>query len=466
MKVLLTNDDGIEADGLQALRRALLDVPEVELAVIAPGRQPLGDGALDHDPPAAVGRRRSTSATGRVGYATDGTPVDCVRFAKLGLIEGFEADVIVAGHQPRREPRRRHHVLGHGRRRARGRRCSACRRSPSRSSRRRASSTSASAASSTSPSPRAFAADVVDRARRRAAARGHAAEHQRPGGRPRRRRGRAPGQADLPRRAQAHRGGRERPAGATGSTATTPATHDEPGTDLAAVAAGRIAVTPLHFDLTDTERHGRARAARPVAAAGARPPKRWSERDGRRPPPRRGAARAGRAPRRSATTSSTTRRSATTSTTRCSASCSSSRRSTPSSSRPTRRPSASAAEPVSALREGPPRAADALAGQRALGRGAASPGSSGCARTWRARASRTPTFDLRLRAEDRRPGDLAALRGRRLRPRRDARQRRGRRGRHPQPAHDRVDPDAHRRRAAACSRCAARSTCRCRTSRR
>src|SRR5204862_797187 len=27
--------------------------------------------------------------------------------------------------------------------------------------------------------------------------------------------------------------------------------HDEPGTDLAAVAAGRIAVTPLHFDLTD-----------------------------------------------------------------------------------------------------------------------------------------------------------------------------------------------------------------------
>ena len=25
---------------------------------------------------------------------------------------------------------------------------------------------------------------------------------------------------------------------------------DEPGTDLAAVSAGRIAVTPLHFDLT------------------------------------------------------------------------------------------------------------------------------------------------------------------------------------------------------------------------
>ena len=30
-----------------------------------------------------------------------------------------------------------------------------------------------------------------------------------------------------------------------------PGFHDEPGTDLAVVAAGSIAVTPIHFDLTD-----------------------------------------------------------------------------------------------------------------------------------------------------------------------------------------------------------------------
>jgi 5'-nucleotidase len=29
-----------------------------------------------------------------------------------------------------------------------------------------------------------------------------------------------------------------------------PGFHDEPGTDLAAVAAGHIAVTPIHFELT------------------------------------------------------------------------------------------------------------------------------------------------------------------------------------------------------------------------
>src|SRR4029079_17146682 len=34
---------------------------------------------------------------GTSGYATDGTPVDCVRFARLGLIDGFEADLVVSG---------------------------------------------------------------------------------------------------------------------------------------------------------------------------------------------------------------------------------------------------------------------------------------------------------------------------------------------------------------------------------
>ncbi|MHB8532589.1 MAG: 5'/3'-nucleotidase SurE, partial [Solirubrobacteraceae bacterium] len=36
LNVLLTNDDGIEAEGLQSLRRALAALPDVRLAVIAP----------------------------------------------------------------------------------------------------------------------------------------------------------------------------------------------------------------------------------------------------------------------------------------------------------------------------------------------------------------------------------------------------------------------------------------------
>ena len=95
MKVLLTNDDGIQASGLNVLRRALLEVPGVDLAVIAPNsnrsatarsittRQPLWVEEIEFE-------------DGSTGFATDGTPVDCVRFAVLGLVES-PPDLIVSG---------------------------------------------------------------------------------------------------------------------------------------------------------------------------------------------------------------------------------------------------------------------------------------------------------------------------------------------------------------------------------
>ncbi|HEU4656764.1 MAG TPA: 5'/3'-nucleotidase SurE [Capillimicrobium sp.] len=96
MRVLLTNDDGIWADGLQALRRALLDVPEIELAVIAPdGNRSAMARSITTRRPLWV--ERVDFEDGTHGYATDGTPVDCVRLAKLGLVEGFEAEAIVSG---------------------------------------------------------------------------------------------------------------------------------------------------------------------------------------------------------------------------------------------------------------------------------------------------------------------------------------------------------------------------------
>src|SRR2546430_14071501 len=96
MRVLLTNDDGIEAAGLQALRKALLEVPEVELVVIAPdGNRSAMARAITTRRPLWV--QEVDVSDGTVGYATDGTPVDCVRLARLGLIEGFEAEMVVSG---------------------------------------------------------------------------------------------------------------------------------------------------------------------------------------------------------------------------------------------------------------------------------------------------------------------------------------------------------------------------------
>src|SRR3989440_10008482 len=96
MRVLLTNDDGIEAAGLQALRKALLELDGSELAVIAPyGNRSAMARSITTRRPLWV--KEVQFGDGTVGYATDGTPVDCVRLANLGLIEGFEAELVVSG---------------------------------------------------------------------------------------------------------------------------------------------------------------------------------------------------------------------------------------------------------------------------------------------------------------------------------------------------------------------------------
>ena len=96
MRVLLTNDDGIEADGLQCLRRTLLEIPGIELAVVAPdGNRSAMARSITTRRPLWVEEVRFGDGT--VGYATDGTPVDCVRLARLGLIEGFEPQLVVSG---------------------------------------------------------------------------------------------------------------------------------------------------------------------------------------------------------------------------------------------------------------------------------------------------------------------------------------------------------------------------------
>jgi 5'-nucleotidase len=96
LRVLLTNDDGIDAEGLQALRRALAALDDVELAVVAPdGNRSATARSITFRRPLWVTEIPFADATS--GYACDGTPVDCVRLATLGLVEGFEPDVIVSG---------------------------------------------------------------------------------------------------------------------------------------------------------------------------------------------------------------------------------------------------------------------------------------------------------------------------------------------------------------------------------
>ena len=95
MRILLTNDDGIAAPGLQAARRALRELEGVAVDVIAPNsnRSATARSITTRSP---LSIEEVEFGDGDRGYATDGTPVDCVRFAELGLV-GERPDLIVSG---------------------------------------------------------------------------------------------------------------------------------------------------------------------------------------------------------------------------------------------------------------------------------------------------------------------------------------------------------------------------------
>lgn len=93
MKILITNDDGIDSPGLYAVKKAMDNCGEV--AVIAPdtNRSAIGRGIT-------IGRSlrvdEITFPDGSGGYSVDGTPVDCVRLAALGFLE-WQPDIVVSG---------------------------------------------------------------------------------------------------------------------------------------------------------------------------------------------------------------------------------------------------------------------------------------------------------------------------------------------------------------------------------
>lgn len=94
MHVLLTNDDGFDAEGLLALRRELVALG-VKVSVIAPDGNRSGIGrALTLYRPVRV--EQAGGDAGSPVYACDGNPVDCVRIGLLSELLS-PVDVVVAG---------------------------------------------------------------------------------------------------------------------------------------------------------------------------------------------------------------------------------------------------------------------------------------------------------------------------------------------------------------------------------
>jgi 5'-nucleotidase len=89
MRILVSNDDGIHAAGIQCLARHLRTVAEVR--VVAPDRDRSGaSNSLTLVHPLRV------QAFGHGDMAVDGTPTDCVHLAITGLLEQ-EPDLVISG---------------------------------------------------------------------------------------------------------------------------------------------------------------------------------------------------------------------------------------------------------------------------------------------------------------------------------------------------------------------------------
>ena len=88
MRILLTNDDGIEADGIRALYKELS--PDYDCVVVAPdGERSASSHSLSihHD---LYYRKTET------GFAVSGTPADCVKFGVLHLLDS-PPDLVISG---------------------------------------------------------------------------------------------------------------------------------------------------------------------------------------------------------------------------------------------------------------------------------------------------------------------------------------------------------------------------------
>lgn len=92
MRLLLTNDDGLHAPGIAAMRRKLVALGDVDVVAPATHQSATGHGITLGGP-----LMTKTATHGDLtGTAVEGSPADCVKLA-LGKIVGHQPDLVVSG---------------------------------------------------------------------------------------------------------------------------------------------------------------------------------------------------------------------------------------------------------------------------------------------------------------------------------------------------------------------------------
>jgi len=93
MRILVTNDDGIMAPGLLALRRALAEIGEVTVVAPTTPQSAIGHAITLTEP---IRAHRMDLGDGVWGYGIEGSPADSVKLALLELLHE-RPDVVASG---------------------------------------------------------------------------------------------------------------------------------------------------------------------------------------------------------------------------------------------------------------------------------------------------------------------------------------------------------------------------------
>jgi 5'-nucleotidase len=93
LSILVTNDDGIGAPGIDALVNALIEMDDVEVEVVAPAENQ--SGSSDTTTPGGAPYAAGATASGVEGTAVDGYPADTISVALDEL--DLEPDLVVSG---------------------------------------------------------------------------------------------------------------------------------------------------------------------------------------------------------------------------------------------------------------------------------------------------------------------------------------------------------------------------------
>jgi len=93
VRILITNDDGIAAPGIEALWRAVRDLGEVTVVAPDSERSAVGHAITLADPLRVADY---TGPGGLTGHAVSGTPADCVKIAVRAILE-HPPDLVLSG---------------------------------------------------------------------------------------------------------------------------------------------------------------------------------------------------------------------------------------------------------------------------------------------------------------------------------------------------------------------------------